>query len=176
MGTVLAITSAGGVVIAGDSRATSDGTVTSEHAQRVFDFDAVGTGAVGTPGDVDEYGRRLESELRRRRLESDVAPDLQWVSRAAAEITADLGVDAVVGATDDSGDPGITRVGSDGSVLSDATVALGSGAALATGRLEGVDRDRDLESTVELAREVLDSVADRDPETGGETSVWTLSG
>lgn len=176
MGTVIAIESAGGVVIAGDSRETRGGTVRSESVKRVFDLGGAGAGAVGDAGDVDEFGRRLAEEVRTRKLETDREPEIGWIARAAAEVAEATGVEAVVGAPDEEGVPRVRRVGPDGSVLEDATVALGTGAQLAIGRLEGVDLDRPLEETATLAREIMDAVSNRDTETGGDVDVWTLDG
>lgn len=174
MGTVIAIESEGGVVIAGDTRETRGGTVRSDNVKRVFDLGGAGTGAVGEAGDVDEFGRRLASEVRNRKLETDRDPDIGWIARAAAEVAEATGVEAVVGAPDDEGVPRVRRVGPDGSVLEDTTVALGTGAQLALGRLEDADLDRTLEETATLAREVVDTVSNRDTETGGDVDVWTL--
>lgn len=176
MGTVVAIESDAGVVIAGDSRETRGNTVTSETVERVFDLDGIGAGAVGGAGDVDEFRRRLESELRSRRLETDGDPDLGWIARAAAEIAEATGVDAVVGARDDDGLARLRQVGPDGSVLENELVALGSGAPVALGRLEGADPDVDLAATEERAREAVETAAERDTGTGGDVDTWTLAG
>lgn len=175
MGTVVAIESDGGAVIAGDSRETRGGTVQSDNVKRVFDLDGVGAGAVGDAGDVDEFARRLESELRSRTMETDREPEIGWVARAAAEIASDVGVEAVVGAPDEEGVGRIRQVGSDGSVLEDTTVALGSGAPVAMGRLEGADAAVDLETAADLARDVVETTAERDTESGGDVDVWTLA-
>jgi proteasome beta subunit len=175
MGTVIAIESEGGVVIAGDSRETRGGTVRSDSVKRVFDLGGAGTGAVGDAGDVDEFGRRLAEEVRRRKLETDRDPEIGWVARAAAEVATETGVEAVVGASDEEGVPRVRQVGSDGSVLGDTTVALGSGAQLAIGHLEDADLGLTLEETATLAREVMDTVENRDTETGGDVDVWTLA-
>lgn len=176
MATVVAIEASGGIVIAGDSRETQGSTVTSERADRVFDLDGAGVGAVGDAGDVDEFRRRLDSELRSRELETDRDPDLGWIARAAAEITSETGVEAVVGARDDEGVPGLRQIGPDGSVLENGTVALGSGAPVALGRLEGTDPDVDLAAAEERARAAVGAAAERDTGTGGDVDVWTLAG
>lgn len=174
MGTVVAIEAEGGVVIAGDSRQTRGGTVRSDSAERAFDLDGAGAGAVGDVGNVDEFRRRLSSELRSRRLETEEDPDVGWVARAAAEVASATGVEAVVGAPDEDGVPRVRRVGADGSVLADRTVALGSGAQLALGRLEAVDLDLSVAEAEDLVRDVLETVAERDTETGGDVEVWSM--
>lgn len=172
---MVAIETDAGVVLAGDTRTTTGGTVTSDSVQRVFDLDGAGAGAVGDPGDVDEFGRRLESELRTHEMETDTGTALNWIARTAAETATATGVEAVVGARDADGVARIRRVGPDGSVLEDATVALGSGAPVALGRLEDADLGADLDETAALARDVVAVAAERDVETGGDVDVWTLA-
>lgn len=175
MGTVVAIETAGGVAIAGDRRATSEGTVTGESAVRVLDLDSVGAGAVGQVSDVDEFRRQFEADVREFELERDRDIDVETLGRIASPVAEDAGVDAVVATHDDDGVARLRQVDADGGVLSDSVVALGTGAQIAHGRLETVDRDRDLSSTEEFVRDVLETVAERDPDTGEEVDVWSLA-
>lgn len=174
MGTVVAIETSGGAAIAGDRLATRGGTVTSGGAERVVDLDEVGGGAVGEQGDVDEFHRRLDSELRSERMEREREIDVDLLARIAARIAEDAGVTAVVSTHDDEGVARIRQVGPDGSVLSGPIVAIGSGAQVALGRLEAAERERDLRSTEELARETIETVAERDTDTGEEVDLWSL--
>jgi proteasome beta subunit len=174
MGTVVAIETAAGAVLAADKRTLRRGTVT-EGPKRVFDLDGAGAAAVGDQGDVDEFGRRLESEVRSDRTERDRKVNVDRLARVAAEVASAAGVDAVVAAHDEDGVARIRQVDDEGAVLEGPFVALGSGAQIATGRLEGADRDRALDAAEDLARETLETVAERDPETGEEITVWSLA-
>lgn len=174
MGTVVAIETASGVAIAGDKRTTRGGTVTSESADRVLDLDEIGAGAVGDEGDVDEFHRRLEAEVSEIELEGGREIDVELLGRVAAGIAEDTGVEAVVATYDDDGVVRLRQVGSDGSVLPDSFTAIGSGAQTALGRLETADRDRDLSATEEFVREVVESVAERNSDTGEEVDSWSL--
>ena len=173
MGTVVAIETDGGIAIAGDRRATQDGTVTSESAERVFDFDEVGAGAVGEGGDVDEFRRQLETELEEAERDREITADV--LGNVAADVAEETGVEAVVATHDDEGVARGRRVGPDGSILSGPEFALGSGAQSALGVLESADRGRDLHSTEEFVRDVMETVAERDPDTGEDVDVWSLA-
>jgi len=173
MGTVVAIATDPGVAIAGDSLVVDDG-VTDDGVRRVFEFDSVGGGVVGNPGDVQEFQRRLESDVRTRELETDASVDVDSLAQIAARWAAEADVDAVVGARDENGVARISEVGSDGRVLENDRVALGTGAEIALGRLESVPEDLEADEVAPTAREILETVVDRDSETGGEVVVWSL--
>jgi YegS/Rv2252/BmrU family lipid kinase len=175
MGTVLAVEGRDGVVIAGDSRDVDDGTVTSERVQRVFDLDGVGAGVVGEVSDIQEFRRQLDAELRSRRLEPGDAVDVDEVARIAARQARRASVDAVVASRDGDGRARIREIGSDGRVLSDTPVALGSGAAVALGRLEAMDLDAGVDEVASSVRDVVATAMERDTDTGGEVDVWTSS-
>lgn len=175
MGTLVAIETDGGAAIAGDKRTTSSGTVTGESAERVFDFDDIGAGAVGNEGDVGEFRRQLEAELKEYELERDSDVDVETLGRIGARVAEDTGVEAVVATHDDEGVARLRQVGPDGSALSDSAIARGSGAEIALGRLEAADRDRDVRSTEEFVRNVVETVAERDPETGDDVDTWSLA-
>lgn len=175
MGTVLAVEGRDGVVIAGDSRDVDDGTVTSERVQRVFDLDGVGAGVVGEVSDIQEFRRQLDAELRSRRLEPGDAVDIDEVARIAARQARRASVDAVVASREAAGHARLREVGSDGRVLSDSPVALGSGAAVALGRLEAIDLDAGVDEVASSVRDVVATTMERDTDTGGEVDVWTLA-
>lgn len=175
MGTVVGIESDGGAVVAGDTRVAEDGSVTSEGGRRVFDLGDVGAGATGDPGDVQAFGRRLDAALREREHDADDAVEVDVVARIASTVAEETGVEAVVAARDGEGVARVRRVGPDGGVLEGPTVALGSGAAVALGRLAAADLAVDVAATEALAREILAAVAQRDAETGSDLDVWTLA-
>lgn len=173
MGTVIAVETDGGVAIGGDSLATHDGTITSKHVDRVFDLDGVGAAATGDRSDVDEFERELGAEVRSQRHEVDTIR-IDRLAETAARVAATTGVEAVVAARDDDGAPRVRRVGATGDVTEGPVIAVGTGAAVALGRLEDADLPLDLGLAADLVRDVLETVAERDTESGGEIDVWTL--
>lgn len=175
MGTVVAIETDGGAAIAGDRRATRGETAVGDAANRVFDLDGIGAGAVGAEGGVDEFRRRLEAELGAAEFERAREIRVEVLGRIAARVAEDEGVEAIVVARDDEGAARIRQVGPDGSVLPNPAVAIGSGAEIALGRLESAERDHDLRSTEAFVRDVVETVAERDPDTGREIDVWSLA-
>ncbi|WP_255191795.1 hypothetical protein [Natronobeatus ordinarius] len=175
MGTIVAVETDAGVVIAGDRRVTHGGIVTGDSATRVFDLDGIGAAAVGEAGAVDAFRRRLEAELEAAEFERRRELTVEVLGRIAARVAEAADVEAVVATRDDEGIARIRQVGADGSVLSNPVAALGSGAEPALGVLEEADRNRDLESTEALVRDVLEAVAERDPDTGEKIDSWSLA-
>jgi proteasome beta subunit len=175
MGTVVALATDGGIVIAGDSREVENGTVTSRRLGRVLDFGDVGSGVVGDAGDVQTFGRRLESELGSWRLEREDDVEIQSAARMAATVAAETGVAAIVGAFGPDGTGQLREVAEDGRTVETSTAALGSGAEIALGVLDSTDPGASLEAMVSTAREAIDRASDRDTGTGGRTDVWSLS-
>lgn len=174
MATIVGIEVDGGAVVAGDRRLTEGGTVKSESKRHVFDFGAVGAAAVGDSADVDEFRRRLESEARDHETQHGEPMSITRFANVASDIAAEEGVEAVVAARDDDEIGRVRGVGSDGGVLTDATVAFGSGAQLALGVLEGGERGISLDSAEERARDAIDAATERDTGTGEEVDTYRL--
>ncbi|WP_227356689.1 20S proteasome subunit A/B [Haladaptatus salinisoli] len=174
MATVLGIATPEGAVLAGDRRETSGGSVESEAVRRVFDYDFAGAAVVGEVGGIQEFDRRFEAELRSHRVETDERMTVDRVARTASDIVEAVGVDALVVARDSEGEIHLREIGSDGRVLSTDAAALGSGASIAFGRLEGADTDEGLDAVEELARETLRVVAQRNPDTGTDIDAFRL--
>ena len=175
MGTIVALESQEGVVIAGDSQTTTGRTVTSQNVQRLFDFDTVGAGVVGATGDIQEFRRHFESELRELRIDKERDLEIGKVARVAARQAETAKVDAVVAARDADGTARLREVGSDGRVLENSTAALGSGAEVAYGRLETVDLAVSLTDATSTASDIVTTAVARDSESGGDVEVWSLS-
>jgi len=171
MSTVLGVACAGGVVLAGDRVAVTDGHVRSRSRRHVFDFGSVGAAVVG--GDVDGFADRLESEVRTYRTErGDLGIDP--FTRLASDLAAEFEVSALLAARDD--DPALRAVTADGSVTTDDVAAFGSGASVALGALEaGHDPDATLDAATTLLRDAIDAAAERDAGTGSEIDVYRLS-
>lgn len=174
MGTIVGLESAGGTVLAGDRLVTQETVVKSRNERKVFDFESAGVAATGEPGGVDEFAGTLESEIRRYQTEQERTMRIDPLANVAADVAEATEVDAIVSTFDPDSVARIRQVGRDGSILADETVALGSGAAVALGRLDDADLDVDIETATSLAREVLATVAERDAGTGTDVDVWRL--
>lgn len=174
MATILGIEVDGGAVLAGDRRRTEGGTVSSESESHVFDFGEVGAAAVGGAGDVDEFERRLRSEVSDHETRTGEPMSATRLANVAADVVGELGVEAVVAARDENGVPRVRAVGADGGVLTDAAVARGSGAQVAVGILDGSDRGVSLDAGEQLLRDTLDTVAERDTGTGEDVDTYRL--
>ena len=180
MGTVVAFASTAGVAIAGDTSGTTDetmtagATVSSGRVQRVFDFGQAGAGAAGSPGGVQEFGRRLESEYRSQEREHDRV-GIERLGRIAGRLAERTGIDGVIATRDEEGVARLREIREDGSALATEMVAFGSGGPVALGRLEGADSDRTLDETATLVREAVDVASRRDGATDGSVDVWSLA-
>lgn len=174
MSTVIGIECAGGVVLAGDRTLIRGGSVASRSKQRVFDLGDVGAAVVGESGGIDEFERRLDAERREYETEGR-ALSIDPLERIASDLAGELSVEALVAGRDEEGVARLRTVGGDGGTLDDPTAALGSGAELAFGQLEGVDADATLDEAESTAREIVATVAERDGETGEEADVYRLS-
>ncbi|WP_137286076.1 Ntn hydrolase family protein [Halorussus salinisoli] len=174
MATIVGIEVDGGAVLAGDRRLTAGGTVSSERKRHVFDLGEVGAAAVGAAGDIDEFHRRLESEVRSHETDHGDPMSLDRLASVASDLAAEQGVEAIVAGRDDDA-PRVRGIGSDGGVVTDETVAFGSGGQLALGVLEGRDEDIGLDDAERLAREAVETAADRDTDTGEEFDTYRLA-
>ncbi|WP_135806547.1 Ntn hydrolase family protein [Halorussus marinus] len=174
MATILGVEVDGGAVLAGDRLRSEGGTVETENERYVFDFDEVGAAAVGDGGDVEEFERRLRSEVRDHETRDGDPMALTRLASVASDLAGELGVEAVVAARDEDGVPRIRAIGADGGVRTDPTAALGSGAQFAVGILDGADRNVDLDAGERLLRDALDTAAERDTGTGEEVDAYRL--
>ena len=169
MGTVVAIETDSGVAIAGDRRTTRGETVTGDSTQRVFAIRDVGVGAIADTGAIDTFRRRFESALRRARREQAAGLTAEVVARVAAGAAQRTGVEAVVA----SPDAHLRQVTPEGAALDEPRVALGTGAELAFGRLDGLDDTAPLETTTTALEDIIAAVAERDPATGERVDTYS---
>lgn len=174
MSTVIAVETPTGVAIAGDTQVVDGETVSSNQFPRVFDLGGVGVGVVGESGAIQQFRRLFEVALQDRGLESGNTLDIDTVARIAARETQRAGVDAVVGARDADGTARLREVGADGRVLDSGEVALGTGSVVALGLLEALGTDEAANDPAVAVRNILETVLERDVDTGGEVDVWTL--
>jgi proteasome beta subunit len=175
MGTVVGLRLADGVALAADRRATDGSTVRSDDLGKLFAFDAAGAGATGSAGAIQEFGRRLEDELRRLRDRQDRGPSIDALERLAGDAASGAGAEAVVAARDGEGVASLRAIDAEGGAVEDEVLALGTGAQVALGGLEGIDPETSVEEADELLESVLEGVAERDAETGSSVDVWTLT-
>lgn len=174
MGTAIGFECDAGAVLAADRVVTRGGSVVSRSTEKLFAFDDVGAAVVGERRGIDAFQREFDSELRSYRTERG-EPTLDALVRTASRIAAEVDVEVLLVARDDDRRPRLHTVSSDGSVLADAYDAIGSGAQLALGRLERIERDVDPATAAATAEDVLATVSERDPGTGDEIDVWQLA-
>ena len=174
MSTVVAVETPTGVAIAGDTLVSDGEAVSSDGFQRVFDVRGVGVGAVGETGAVQQFRQRFDVALQDREFEGEDPSDIDAVARIAAREAERVDVDVVVGARDADGAASLRQVGSDGRVLDNSEIALGTGSAVALGLLEALDAGEAANDPTAAVRDVLETVMERDANTGGEVDVWTL--
>jgi proteasome beta subunit len=175
MGTVVGIRLADGVALAADRRATDGSTVRSDDLEKLFAFDAAAAAAAGSASAIQEFGRRLDDELRQLRNRQDRDPRIPAFERIAGDLASETGAEAIVAARDESGIASLRAIDTEGGSTGDAVLALGSGAGLALGQLEAIDPGTEVEDAAGLLEELFESVAERDAETGSEIDVWTLA-
>lgn len=174
MSTIVGVETESGTILAGDRVHVEGDTSVSDSVHRVFAFENAGAAAVGEPGATDEFERRLDSETQRYRIERERPIGIERLARTAGPIAEDAGVEAIVSARDDDSVARLRSIGRDGAVLSDTTVAFGSGAQLALGQLEGTDMGGDIDEMEEQVRDLFAAISERDSETGDDIETWTL--
>lgn len=174
MGTVLGLEIDEGVLLAGDRTEVRGRTRVGDAVRRVFDFEAAGAAGVGTPGGLREFGAQLDADVSKYRTERDERIEIGRLAHMAVPIARTTGVDAIVAAPDEESTARLRSVRHDGSILAETTVALGSGAQLALGRLEAIEPESDLAAAEREVRDLFDAIHERDPETGSEVDTWTL--
>ena len=175
MGTVVGVRFSDGVALAADKRAPSGSSVRSENLEKLFNYDAAGAVAAGEPSAIGTFGRKLDTEIRRRQTEQGTTIRIGPLSRLASDLAVETGVEAVVAARDDDLIARVHAIDSSGGELTEEIVAQGTGAAFALGQLEGVNREQQVREAPEILESVIENVAERDSETGKEIEIWTLA-
>ncbi|MGZ0747816.1 hypothetical protein [Haloparvum sp. AD34] len=165
-----------GVVIAADRTQVRNGMVESRDHQRLFGYDDEEWGVAVAGDDADAVHEELRSKIRSYESHSDweQAPSLEALGRLAGEAADEHGAPLVVAGVEEDGDAGIRVAYADGSTLDETQAAVGSGTESALGQLEALDTDKPLPAAAEVARDVIATVAERDPATGEAADVWTL--
>lgn len=175
MSTILGVESRDGVVVAADRRRVESGVVTSEGVDRASDLEDVAFAAVGDPGDVDAFRRTFEAELDRYEHEHDERPGVDVVAELAGSVASTTGVRALVAGRTEDGDAGLRSVDADGGIYRDDRAALGSGTGPALAALDAVTVDAPIDEVAAALRDVFESVGERDPDTGADVDVVTVT-
>jgi 20S proteasome alpha/beta subunit len=174
MGTVVALESQDGVVIAADSQAVTGETVTSQSVERILDFDDIGAGVVGDTSDIQEFRRQLKSEIQGLRVDQGDNVEIDKLARIAARHAKSANIAAVVATHNSDGAARLRQVDSDGGVLDTTSTAIGSGAEIALGQLETVSSDVKIDEAKSIVSDALETVGERDANSGGEITCWSL--
>lgn len=176
MPTAIGFHSEDGVVIAADRTMVRNGMVESRDHQRVFGYDDEEWGVAVAGDDADAVHDELRAKIRSYESHTDweQAPSLEALGRLAGEAADEHGAPLVVAGLEEDGDAGIRVAYADGSTLDETQGAVGSGTESALGQLEALDTDKPHPAAAEVVRNVIATVAERDPATGEEADVWTL--
>jgi len=174
MATIIGVEGSDGVALAADARHVDGTVVASERVDRIQDHGAALAAAVGEPGDVARFHRTLDAELDRYRDEHGRSPTVEAVAEMASRVAASTAVEALVAARNGFGSAELRSVDADGGVFDDVTAACGSGASTALGAIDAVDRSAALDEVADALRDVVESVDERDPESGPTAAVHTL--
>lgn len=174
MSTIVGLEIDGGALIVGDRTVERGGTRVGDTVRRVFDFEDAGAAAVGDPGEIPAFERRLDAEIRASRTEREERIGIHRLAHISSPIADALDIDAIVSAYDDESVARIRSVGRDGSILGETPIAFGTGAPIALGRLDEIDRADELAAVEKRVRGLFDAISKRDPKTGTDVDTWTL--
>ncbi|MFB6236385.1 MAG: hypothetical protein ABEH81_16225 [Halopenitus sp.] len=165
-----------GVVIAADRTLVRNGMVESRDHQRAFGYDDEEWGVAVAGDDAHAAHDELQEKIRGYEADRDWerAPALEALGRMAGEVADDHDAPLVVAGLAEDGVAGIRVAYADGSTIEETVTAVGSGTESALGQLEALDTDKPTPAAAEVAREVIATVAERDPATGEAADVWTL--
>ncbi len=168
-GTLVGLTTRGGVLLAADTR-TSEGTVV--RSERVQKIDRVHpTAAVGSTdhlGTVQSFVRAIRLEADRYETDRGEPMTLAELGTVAAEELRSASAPGtfVLGGVDDDGSH-VFHLRRDGGVLEDEYVVVGSGQQLAAGVLEAeATESLTMAEARQIAGRALESSAERDAQTG----------
>lgn len=174
MATVIGARGADGVCLIGDHRVRGSDDSIRDSVDHVFSFEEAILGVVGPPHAMQEFQQRTREAVRSYTLERD-AP----ISRAAyREILRDAatrnGIDCLGATRADDGMATLIEVDRTGSVYEPPMAAIGTGAQLARGALENIDRTQPVRALTTALEDIMAVVAQRDAETSDTTNVVTV--
>lgn len=166
---------ADGTAVAADRRETRGGQVVSERTRRIHSFDEIVIASAAPAGDLRELSDRFDEKRRRYAHDHGRAPTVDAAERLASDLAAQIGVSALLLARDRAGKAQLVRIDDTGGSTREPMTAIGSGAAVAIGLLEALDRDIPLEDAEHALGDLLNTVAGRDTETGDTVDIGILS-
>ena len=166
MPTVVGARAATGVVIAGDRLETRDGVVVSDDVERVTAIDTLILGSAGVTSAVQELQAAMSREQREHAIEHDSPLSADRLERLLATYTREFETSSLAATTDHDGTAILFQADESGAVTREDTAAIGTGAAIALGLLEQLDRNASVATVREQLIELLRIVTNRDTETG----------
>lgn len=175
MATIMGVERADGVALAADRRHVEGDVVESDRVERIQEHGDALAAAVGDPGNVAAFHRALDAEIDQYRADHDGEPRIVAVAEMAARVASSAGVRALVAARTNSGTAELRSVDADGGVLHNTIAAHGTGTQPALGALEAMDADASVDTVAEALQDVVATVHERDPETGPDGDVATLT-
>ena len=176
--TTVGLTTADGVVLAADRRASLGGRFVSNKdavkIEQVHPRAAVTMS--GSVGGAQEFIRqlRVEADLYETRRGREMSIDA--LARLAGTLLRGKPASPLLGGVERDGTPRIISVDGAGGVLEDAYGATGSGMTVATGALERLYReDLSLSEGVDVAAEAVAAASERDTASGNGITVARLT-
>ncbi|WP_256684495.1 proteasome subunit beta [Halococcus qingdaonensis] len=178
--TTVGLTTAEGVVLAADMRASAGNMVASKNARKILQIHS--SAALTISGSVSAAQSLVESLRAEVRL-YETRRDTTMSLNALANVTANRLrsgnfriVQPVLGGVDDEG-AHIYSIGPGGSVMEEAYATSGSGSPFALGVLEGeYDEEASIDETRTTAARAVQSATERDTASGNGLSLATITG
>jgi proteasome beta subunit len=173
--TVVGLTTAEGVVLAADRRASLGGRfVSNKDVQKVAQVHpTAATANSGAVGHIQKFNDTLQAEARLYDSRRGEQMSLTALSTLAGNVlgSAPLYVEPLLGGVDEDG-PQIYELDGGGGVLTDTYAAKGSGMQLAYGVLEReYEEGLDFEAATEVAASAVEAATERDTASGNGLSV-----
>jgi proteasome beta subunit len=180
--TAVGIKQKNAVVLASDRRMSYGVFIMSRNAKKVFVLDSnIGIAFSGLYGDLRGIYRILEAEYRYMQHILGHKPPVYAMAKRLSLIlysykALPFMVEAIVGGLGYEGEPKLYVLDALGSITEEPFAAVGSGATLALGYLEGNYReDMSVEEAMQLAANAIRTAMERDPSTGDGIDVVALT-
>ncbi|WP_254536848.1 proteasome subunit beta [Halomarina litorea] len=176
--TTVGLTTADGVVLAADRRASLGGRfVSNKNAVKIEQVHPRAAVTMsGSVGGAQDFIRqlRVEADLYETRRGREMSMDA--LARLAGNLLRGKPASPLLGGVERDGTPRVFSVDGAGGVLEDAYGATGSGMTVATGALERLYReDLSLAEGVEVAAEAVAAASERDTASGNGITVARLT-
>ncbi len=176
--TTVGLTTADGVVLAADRRASLGGRfVSNKNAVKIEQVHPRAAVTMsGSVGGAQEFIRqlRVEADLYETRRGREMSMDA--LAQLAGNLLRGKPASPLLGGVERDGTPRVFSVDGAGGVLEDAYGATGSGMTVATGALERLYReDLSMEEGVEVAAEAVAAASERDTASGNGITVARLT-